>query len=158
MSRVSLPVLGIVAMLALIVLVARFQSAVPDTGAATATGMSAQDRGALLRGTWLREYGDDGVQVRRVLSLEAGGSFHETVRIVDAAGRVTQQAHEGTWVYDGTNLKRKYTLMNGQPPSRLNVPFATFEVRFDTPNEFTGVDHIHGHRIHYRRMGFVATR
>src|SRR4051794_25453023 len=88
---------------------------------------AAQDRQDLLRGTWLREYSEGGVQVRRVLELEADGAFHESVRIAEGSGRVTRLAHEGTWLYDGTNLKRKYTLMNGEPPSRLNVPFATFE-------------------------------
>jgi hypothetical protein len=66
---------------------------------------------------------------------------------------VTEFAHEGTWLFDGTNLKRKYTLMDGKPPSRLNVPFATFEITFASRNSFTGVDHIHGHRIEYRRLG-----
>src|SRR3954451_20000133 len=113
---------------------------------------AAQDRQDLLRGTWLREYSEGAVQVRRVLDLEADGAFHESVRIADGGGRITRMAHEGTWLYDGTNLKRKYTLMNGEPPSRLNVPFATFEVAFQSRNDFVGVDHVHGVRIEYRRV------
>jgi hypothetical protein len=115
--------------------------------------VAAQDTQDQLRGSWLREYSERGVKVRRVLSLEARGAFHEAVRVEDAAGRVTEFAHEGTWLFDGTNLKRKYTLMDGKPPSRLNVPFATFEITFASRNSFTGVDHIHGHRIEYRRLG-----
>jgi hypothetical protein len=111
-----------------------------------------QDTADLLRGTWLREYSEPGFQVRRVLSLGSDGAFRESVRVVETAGTVTQYEHEGTWLFDGTNLKRKYTLMNGKPPSRLNVPFATFEISFDSRNEFTGVDHVHGHRVHYRRI------
>jgi hypothetical protein len=115
-------------------------------------GATLQDRYDLLRGTWLREYTEDGAQVQRVLSLEPGGTFHESVHVVEAAGTVTDFRHEGTWLYDGTNLKRRYTLMNGKPPSRLNLPFATFEIAFDSRNAFTGIDHIHGHRIEYHRM------
>jgi hypothetical protein len=155
MPRVSFPTLAFVAMLALVVLASRFQ-ALGEQPSAAQPGMSAQDTTNRLRGTWQRDYAQDGVQVRRVLSLEPGGTFHESVRIVDTAGRVTQQAHEGTWLFDGTNLKRKYTLMNGEPPSRLRVPFATFELSFDSANEFTGVDHVHRQRVHYRRIGFDA--
>lgn len=113
---------------------------------------AALDRAELLRGSWLREYSEDGVRVRRLLDLSADGAFHETVRVVDATGRVTDFVHEGTWLYDGTNLKRKYTLMNGKPPSRLNVPFATFEIAFGSRNDFVGIDHVHGHRIEYHRV------
>lgn len=156
MPRVSFPPLAVVAMLALVVLAARFQGTLGEDAPAAQPGMSAEDTANRLRGTWQREYTVDGAQVRRVLSLEAGGTFHESVRIVDAAGQLTQQAHEGTWVYDGTNLKRKYTRVNGEPPSRLQLPFATFEVSFDSANEFTGVNHVHRLRIHYRRIGFDA--
>jgi hypothetical protein len=118
----------------------------------TALSPAAQDGQDLLRGTWLREYRENGVQVRRVLELQPGGAFHESVLIAEAGGRVTRLLHEGTWLYDGTNLKRKYTLMNGEPPSRLNVPFATFEVAFQSRNDFIGVDHVHGVQVEYRRV------
>ncbi|MEJ5991220.1 hypothetical protein WG902_14555 [Ramlibacter sp. PS3R-8] len=112
----------------------------------------AQDTEQKLHGTWLRESNEAAIRARRILVLRPDGVFQETVRIVDAAGKATTQNHEGTWIYDGTNLKRKYTLMNGEPPSRLNLPFATFEIRFETRNEFVGVDHIHGNRIRYERV------
>ncbi len=148
MPRVSLPVLAATAMLALAALFARFHD--------TAGDQPAQDTATRLSGTWAREYSSEGVRVRRVLSLQSRGAFREEVEIVDAQGRLTRQAHEGTWLYDGTNLKRKYTLVNGEPPSRLRLPFATFQISFESANEFTGVDHVRGHRIHYRRLGFEA--
>jgi hypothetical protein len=148
MPRVSLPVLAAIAMLALLGLFARYHEALPD--------QPSQDTAALLQGTWQREYTSEGVHVRRILSLQSRGAFREEVEIVDASGKLTRQAHEGTWLYDGTNLKRKYTSMNGEPPSRLRVPFATFQISFESANEFTGVDHVHGHRIRYRRLGFDA--
>ena len=111
------------------------------------------DAQARLQGTWLRETSEQGVTSRHLLVLEPDGSFRETVRVVDARGVATDYVHAGTWTYDGTNLKRKYTLVNGQPPSRLNgPPFATFEISFASRNEFAGIDHIHGNRIAYRRV------
>ena len=121
-----------------------------ETGPQVAYG--AQETTELLAGTWLREYREEGVQVRRLLVLQARGDFREVSRIVATNGKVQDFVNEGTWLYDGTNLKRKYTLMDGRPPSRLNVPFATFEIAFDSRNEFTGVDHVHGHKVHYRRV------
>ena len=70
-----------------------------------------------LPGTWLREQDEGGVRVRRILVLEADGEFSEQVRIVDAGGAVTEQSHAGHWTFDGTNLKRKYSLMDGKAPS-----------------------------------------
>lgn len=123
-----------------------------SSGPADASGYSAEDTASLLVGTWLREYAGDGVQVRRLLVLEAGGAFREASRVTDASGQVRDYLHEGTWLFDGTNLKRKYTSINGEPPSRLNLPFATFAIVFETRNEFVGVDHIHDNRIRYRRV------
>ncbi|HEX2544985.1 MAG TPA: hypothetical protein VHL79_08915, partial [Ramlibacter sp.] len=122
-----------------------------------APDVQAEDTRVQLQGTWLREYSERGVQVRRVLALEPGGDFHETVRVQEEGGKVTEYAHEGTWLYDGTNLKRRYTLMNGKPPSRLNLPFATFAITFDSRNEFRGVDHVRGHKVHYRRLSVDAS-
>jgi hypothetical protein len=105
-----------------------------------------------LQGTWLREQAGDGIQSRHLLTLRPDGGFDENVRVRDGAGHVTVFLHEGTWLYDGTNLKRRYTMINGKPPSRLNFPLVAFEIRFPTRNEFVGIDHIHGHRIDYRRV------
>jgi len=110
------------------------------------------DPESLLPGTWLRESEAEGITTRRLLTLEPDHRFREVVRVIDATGQATDYAHEGTWLYDGTNLKRRYTRMNGRPPSRLNLPFATFQITFDSPRQFRGVDHIRGNRIEYRRV------
>jgi hypothetical protein len=110
------------------------------------------DAAAQLHGTWLREVQEKGTRARRVLTLAPDGAFRETVRVVDARGGVTLHEHLGTWFFDGTNLKRKYRLMDGEPPSRLNLPFATFQIAFESRNEFVGIDHIHGNRIRYQRV------
>jgi hypothetical protein len=110
------------------------------------------DSASQLHGTWLRDVQEQGTRARRVLTLEPDGDFRETVRIVEAGGRVTQHEHSGSWFFDGTNLKRKYRLVDGQPPSRLNLPFATFQIAFESRNEFVGTDHIHGNRVRYQRV------
>ncbi|MDB5856673.1 MAG: hypothetical protein JWQ76_362 [Ramlibacter sp.] len=128
-----------VALLALAALLSAVDGPLPDA------------RGQL-QGTWLREATEQGVTARHLLVLAPDGAFRETVRVVDGTGVATDYVHAGTWLYDGTNLKRKYTVVNGHPPSRLNVPFATFEIEFESRNEFAGIDHIHGNRIAYRRV------
>jgi hypothetical protein len=128
------------------------QQPAPPPGQEASLEKRVEDTEQLLQGTWLREYTADGAKVRRVLVLAPDGGFREVARVVDATGGATEFVHEGTWLFDGTNLKRKYTMMNGKPPSRLNVPFATFEIRFETRNEFVGLDHIHRNRIEYRRV------
>jgi hypothetical protein len=105
-----------------------------------------------LVGSWLREYEEKGVRARRLLVLEPDGSFREMVRITDSQGAVTEHSHEGTWLYDGTNFKRKYTRMDGRPPSRLNLPFAAFQLSFESRNEFIGIDNVHKNEVRYRRV------
>jgi hypothetical protein len=125
----------------------------PDSGeSGSALLFGADETAQLLPGTWLREYAQDGVQVRRLLTLRPKGGFQEVARVTGRDGQVTRFVHEGTWVFDGTNLKRRYTSMNGDPPSRLHVPFATFAIVFETRNEFTGVDHVHDVTVHYHRV------
>ena len=156
MPRISTRTCCAPAVLALAGLLCACEGPPPDEPAAapvaSAPAENPEDTEQKLAGTWLREFSENGVASRRILVLQPDGAFHESVRIVDASGAVTEQAHEGTWIYDGTNLKRKYTLMNGKPPSRLNLPFATFAIHFETRNEFVGVDHIHGNRIRYQRV------
>jgi hypothetical protein len=108
-----------------------------------------------LAGTWLREYDEDGTRVRRVLVLRPDGTFLElsVVTPAQAQAPVAKNEHEGEWSFDGTNLKRHYTRVNGEPPSRLRPPFATFELRFESRDEFVGVDNVHRRRVVYRRVG-----
>ena len=110
---------------------------------------SVQDR---LPGTWLREFEEKGVRVRRVLVLESDGKFREMVRINDASGVVIEHHHAGSWFYDGTNLKRKYTRMDGKPTAAPTVPFAAFELKFPSRNEFIGIDNVHRREVRYQRV------
>jgi hypothetical protein len=150
--RALSPLSWIAALLALAALPVACEHMLPLAAHGHATAWAPDETGQMLHGTWLREFSTGAVRARRVLQLAADGGFRETVRATAASGESTEQIHEGTWLYDGTNLKRKYTLMNGSPPSRLNLPFATFQIAFESRNEFVGTDHIRGNRIRYRRV------
>jgi hypothetical protein len=104
-----------------------------------------------LVGTWLREYADGTATVRRVLVLGADGHFRELSLVRTGQAAITH-AHSGDWLFDGTNLKRHYTQVDGEKPARPMIPFVTFEVRFSEPNEFVGVDNVRRREIHYRRV------
>ncbi len=112
----------------------------------------ADDVRLKLPGTWLREHGEGGVKVRRILVLEPDGQFSEQVRIVDAGGAVTEQSHAGRWTFDGINLKRKYSLMDGKPPSAPTIPFATFALKLASKNEFVGTDNVRRREVRYQRV------
>lgn len=153
MPSLSSPVPWALAGLAFAAALATCAPAPDAAGPANGLAYSAEQTAELLPGTWLREYEpQDGINVRRLLVLQADGAFREVSRVTDASGQATEFVNEGTWLFDGINLKRKYTSMNGKPPSRLNLPFATFAIVFETRNEFAGVDHIHGRRIRYQRV------
>lgn len=152
MRRLAISTLAVLALAAVAVGLAMAAHSPHESPAAADARRSADDTTDLLRGTWLRDYTVRGTHVRRVMHLDADGRFHETVRVVEPSGTATEYVHEGNWLFDGTNLKRHYTLMNGKPPSRLNVPFATFQIAFSTRNHFTGVDHVHDHRVEYERV------
>jgi hypothetical protein len=106
-----------------------------------------------LVGSWLRDYDQDGAQVRRLLVLEADGRFTETAKVVDASGAVTQHAHAGQWMFDGTNLKRRYTSFDGKQPSAPTLPYLTLQLRFESHREFVGLDNVRKREVHYQRVG-----
>lgn len=105
-----------------------------------------------LVGTWLREYQDQAMVVRRVLVLESGGSFRERSTVTGQDAVAVAHEGEGEWLFDGINLKRHYRRVDGRAPSAPTLPFATFAVRFPTHNEFVGRDHIRNIEVRYLRV------
>ncbi|MES2400301.1 MAG: hypothetical protein V4573_09980 [Pseudomonadota bacterium] len=105
-----------------------------------------------LTGSWLREYDQEGAHVRRLLVLEADGHFTESARVVDKAGQVTVHSHAGNWLFDGMNLKRHYTSFDGKKPSSPVLPYATFQVRFESSREFVGTDNLRRREVRYQRV------
>lgn len=105
-----------------------------------------------LMGTWLRAYEEDGTRVRRILVLEQDGRFSEMSAATQDAAVVAQHNHSGEWHFDGTNLKRRYTRIDGQQPSAPTVPYAAFEIRFESRNEFIGTDNVRKRQVRYLRV------
>ncbi len=105
-----------------------------------------------LVGTWERDYEESGTRVRRILVLEPGGRFRETSRTLGPQEAGTVHAHEGDWLFDGTNLKRRYTLMDGKRPAAPTVPFVAFQIAFQGPHAFTGTDNVRRRELSYRRV------
>lgn len=113
----------------------------------------ADDVRQRLVGTWLREYEEQGTRVRRVLVLQADGKFREMSSILEAGTSQEQQSDgAGEWLFDGTNLKRRYASINGKPVSAPTMPFATFQVSFPSKTEFVGVDHVRKREVRYERV------
>lgn len=105
-----------------------------------------------LVGTWLRDYDENGTHVRRILVLEPGGHFRELSRTLGPQQAGARHEHEGEWLYDGTNLKRRYTRMDGKPVSAPTMPFAAFQIKFETRHEFTGTDNVRHRELRYHRV------
>ena len=117
-----------------------------------------------LVGSWLRDDEEDGAHVRRVLVLQPGGRFAESSKATKATDAteaikaeqgdavLAQHAHSGDWLFDGTNLKRRYTLIDGRQPSAPTFPYAAFELRFESRNVFIGTDNIRKRQVRYQRV------
>ncbi len=107
-----------------------------------------------LVGTWLRAYDEQGVHVRRVLVLNDNGTFQEASSMLSGDGLITpsQASGSGDWLFDGTNLKRHYRLINGKPAAAPIVPFATFAIQFPSRTQFIGIDRVHRLEVLYARV------
>ncbi|ABE44655.1 hypothetical protein Bpro_2739 [Polaromonas sp. JS666] len=105
-----------------------------------------------LTGTWLRDCEENDTRVRRVLVLGQDGHFGEMSKATQRDGVLVEHHHAGEWHFDGTNLKRRYTSIDGQKPSAPKFPYAAFEVRFESRNEFIGTDNIRKRQVRYRRV------
>lgn len=155
MPRHAVPLTWAIALPALLSLGA-FLSTVANPSDHSPRGLAvayADEAGDLLPGTWLREYSEEGFDVRRVLVIDRRGEFRELSHVVEPGGKQDDFVNEGTWQFDGAKLKRKYDVINGQSPSRLNTPLVVLPISFHTRNEFAGVDPVHGgHAIVYQRV------
>ena len=105
-----------------------------------------------LVGSWLRDYEERGTRIRRVLLLQHDGRFREVSRSLGPEEAGVRHEHEGQWLYDGTNLKRRYTLMDGKPVSAPTMPFAAFQIRFNGSHEFIGLDNVRRRELRYQRV------
>jgi len=103
-----------------------------------------------LVGTWLREIEGPDAKARRILVLRADGKFSETLVVDFADGHKAREERSGEWIFDGRNLKRRYTHHDGRQIG--NYIFVTFELTSVSGREFEGKNHTKGEEIHYRRV------
>ena len=104
-----------------------------------------------LIGTWLREYDEESVRVRRVLVLGPDGRFDEQSLASRDGAVLVRNSHSGEWNFDGTNIKRRYRLIDGRKPSGPSFPYAAFQIRFESRNTFVGIDHVRKLEVRYER-------
>ena len=105
-----------------------------------------------LMGTWLRDYEENGIRVRRVLVLAEDGRFSEMAKATQHDAIVARHDHAGEWHFDGTNLKRRYTSIDGNQPAAPKFPYAAIELRFESRNEFIGTDNVRRRQVRYQRV------
>ena len=125
--------------------------------ALAACGMPASDSQAeqvqlQLTGTWLRDYEENGARVRRVLVLAPDGHCEEMSNATQADAILARHQHSGDWYFDGINLKRRYTLIDGQKPIAPSLPYVALAVSFASRNEFIGTDHVRRRELRYQRV------
>lgn len=95
-----------------------------------------------LVGTWLAESPAHGGSVRRVLTLEQGGRVTETIRTSAPGGATESQSREGEWFFDGVNLKRKYTYVDGKPLTNAHFIYETHELKSVTESELVAASSV----------------
>jgi len=49
-------------------------------------------------------------------------------------------------------FKRRYTSVDGKLPAAPTMPYATFELKFPSRNEFVGIDRVRGRKVTYERV------
>jgi hypothetical protein len=113
-------------------------------------GLKATETAEKLVGTWLREIEGPDAKARRILVLHADGTFSETLVAVFLDGHKVKEERSGDWIFDGRNLKRRYTHHDGRPIG--NYVFVTFELTSFSGREFEGKNHLQREEIRYRRV------
>ena len=93
-----------------------------------------------LVGTWLEEVEEDGLKLRRVLSLERDGTFQQAIAVAGQDGSVRTEVIAGDWFFDGETFKRRYLTVNGKRVS--GIQFASYQVVSLTETELACVNHL----------------
>lgn len=106
-----------------------------------------------LVGTWTEEYSEEHGPVIGTVVLYPDGKFEETV--LSRAGQKNAGQgggrSAGEWSFDGMNLKRKYTSMDGQPLLNASFRYVTYAVKDLRDDGFVGVDNVAGKEAKFRR-------
>ncbi len=101
-----------------------------------------RDVKARLAGTWSAESSEHGGVGRRVLTLEADGHLTESVRLTAPGGAAATESRAGEWSFDGVNLKRKYTHVDGKPLTNAHFIYETHELKSVTATELVASSNV----------------
>lgn len=110
-----------------------------------------RDVKARLVGTWFVESQEHGGIVRRILTLQADGHVTETVRLVAPSGASDVQSREGEWFFDGVNLKRKYTYVDGKPLTNAHFVYETYALKSVTASELVASSNVGRGEVRLKR-------
>lgn len=110
-----------------------------------------RDVKARLVGTWVVESPEHGGVARRVLRLQADGHVTETVRLVAPGGAADLELREGEWFFDGLNLKRKYTYVDGKPLTNAHFIYETYELKSVTASELVASSNVGRGEVRLKR-------
>lgn len=110
-----------------------------------------RDVKARLVGTWSTEATEHGGVARRVLTLQADGRVKESVRIVAPSGASDLNSRDGEWFFDGVNIKRKYTHVDGRPLTNAHFIYETHELRSLTESELVAASNVGRGELRFRK-------
>ncbi|HVE53809.1 MAG TPA: hypothetical protein VNB23_10560 [Ramlibacter sp.] len=99
----------------------------------------------------MREAPEHGGMARRALRLQADGRVHETIRTVAPNGAAATESREGEWFFDGVNLKRKYTAVDGKLFTNADFIYETHELKSVTATEFVAASNVGAGEVRFRR-------
>lgn len=104
-----------------------------------------------LVGTWHVESQEHGGVARRVLTFEADGRVKETVRVTAPSGASESGSREGEWFFDGVNLKRKYTYVDGKPLTNAHFIYETHELKSVTASDLVAASNVGRGEVRFKR-------
>ena len=113
----------------------------------------SRDVKARLVGTWVAESREHGGMARRELTLQDDGRLKETVRIIAPSGASDSHSRAGEWFFDGVNLKRKYTYVDGEPLTNAHFIYETHELKSVTPSELVAGSNVGRGELRFKREG-----
>ena len=112
-----------------------------------------RDVKARLVGTWVAESQEHGGVAQRVLTFEAGGRVKESVRTIAPNGASDLKSREGEWFFDGVNLKRRYTYVDGRPLTNAHFVYETHELKSVTASELVAESNVGRGALRFKREG-----
>jgi hypothetical protein len=121
-------------------------------GCSDSSKHNVEDVQQRLIGRWLEEFSNEGIHIKNIVTLDQAGNFTELGKSFELSGATKEEKRAGEWSFDGVNLKRKYTSLNGRLLINAQFGYVTHAVKSLKQNEFIGVDNIKAQEIRFSRV------